>query len=752
MSEATTSPPPPTSRRPAFTVPKKAARRVKMLDKLADFIIRAGGTLVILAVAGIFIFIGKEAAPLFFPASAQTLLQASAPAFLKQAPSPVLGIDEYETYAYWLHPTGAIHLVELSSWKALRSIPIPLLQEHPWSAAYRGPTRDHLYIGTKDGHVLLAQMKFTPEYRPEGRTVAALPVAEKLIRVSEEGSAVTRIFGRHDTSGKAHFAVLTADGKIVIGAYLEGEDPKIETVAAPTLLGNITALAIDGEGRKLLVVTEDGRLHHWFLEEDREKPFASYRAGEGARRISAMEFAIGNNALLLGFNDGSVEEWFGVRKSPDDVLRPFQKIRSFDPLPAAVTAIQPSGRDKGFLAGGADGSVDLYFTTSGRTLLSLRADGPIESLCYAPKLTTVLATTGHQQAALWSIHNPHPEASWKAFFGKVWYEGYDRPEYTWQSTGGTDDFESKFSLVPLVLGTVKGALYGLFFAIPIAVMAAIYTSQFMNHRLRAFVKPAVEIMAALPSVVVGFLAGLWLAPLLENHVLSMAAVFLIVPILILIAVSMWHHLPVRVRIRIPHGTELALIVPLVAGGLLLAIQLGPQLESWFFQGDFRQWVFSVTGEQFEQRNSLVIGLAMGFAVIPIIFTISEDAMMNVPQHFISGSLALGASRWQTATRIILPTASPGIFSAVMVGFGRAVGETMIVLMATGNTPILSLSPFNGMRTLSANIAVEIPEAPLGGTLYRVLFLAAILLFLMTFAVNTVAEVIRQRLREKYKAV
>ena len=116
------------------------------------------------------------------------------------------------------------------------------------------------------------------------------------------------------------------------------------------------------------------------------------------------------------------------------------------------------------------------------------------------------------------------------------------------------------------------------------------------------------------------------------------------------------------------------------------------------------------------------------------------------------SLALGASRWQTATRVVLPTASPGVFSAIMVGFGRAVGETMIVLMATGNTPILDWSMFNGFRTMSANIAVEIPEAPYGGTLYRVLFLTAALLFVITFVVNTVAEIIRQRLRERYKAV
>jgi phosphate transport system permease protein len=146
---------------------------------------------------------------------------------------------------------------------------------------------------------------------------------------------------------------------------------------------------------------------------------------------------------------------------------------------------------------------------------------------------------------------------------------------------------------------------------------------------------------------------------------------------------------------------------------------------------------------------VVVGIAMGFAVIPIIFAISEDAFSNVPPDLAAGSLALGANRWQTVVRVVLPTASPGIFSAIMVGFGRAVGETMIVLMATGNTPILSLSPFNGFRTLAANIAVEVPEAPNGGTLYRTLFIAALLLFVMTFVVNTAAELVRHRLRRRY---
>ena len=146
---------------------------------------------------------------------------------------------------------------------------------------------------------------------------------------------------------------------------------------------------------------------------------------------------------------------------------------------------------------------------------------------------------------------------------------------------------------------------------------------------------------------------------------------------------------------------------------------------------------------------LVVGIAMGMAVIPTIFTIAEDAIFSVPRNLSYGSLALGATAWQTLVGVVLPTASPGIFSGLMIGLGRAVGETMIVLMATGNTPIMDANIFEGMRTLSANIAVEIPEAEVDSSHYRVLFLAAFVLFMFTFVVNTIAEIVRQRLRVKY---
>jgi phosphate transport system permease protein len=149
-----------------------------------------------------------------------------------------------------------------------------------------------------------------------------------------------------------------------------------------------------------------------------------------------------------------------------------------------------------------------------------------------------------------------------------------------------------------------------------------------------------------------------------------------------------------------------------------------------------------------QRNALVVGFVMGFAIIPIVYTIADDALSAVPEHLRSASLGCGATAWQTATRIIVPTAASGLFSAVMIGLGRAVGETMIVLMAAGNTPVMEWNVFNGFRTLSANIAVELPEAVRNSTHYRTLFLAALVLFAMTFVLNTVAEIVRLRFRKR----
>jgi phosphate transport system permease protein len=183
------------------------------------------------------------------------------------------------------------------------------------------------------------------------------------------------------------------------------------------------------------------------------------------------------------------------------------------------------------------------------------------------------------------------------------------------------------------------------------------------------------------------------------------------------------------------GVVLTGVIALVVAWLTAQTGLDPRGPSAFFG-------------TYVQRNALVVGFVMGFAIIPIIYTIAEDALSAVPEHLRAASLGAGATPWQTAFRIVIPTAMSGLFSALMIGLGRAVGETMIVLMAAGNTPILEINIFNGFRTLSANIAVELPEAVRDSTHYRTLFLAALILFAMTFVINTIAEIVRLRFRKR----
>lgn len=287
------------------------------------------------------------------------------------------------------------------------------------------------------------------------------------------------------------------------------------------------------------------------------------------------------------------------------------------------------------------------------------------------------------------------------------------------------------------------------FAVPIAILAAIYTAFFMDKATRQWVKPTVEMIEALPTVILGFLAGLWLAPYMEANLPGFFAILLVLPIGIVLFGYGWSRMPEKIRLFVPVGKRAVLMIPVIVFLAWFALQLSSPIEDSMFDGNMRQWLTASAGIDFDQRNAMVIGFAMGFALIPTIFSVTEDAIYNVPNYLVNGSLALGASGWQTLVGVVLPTASPGIFSAIMLGFGRGVGETMIVLMASGNTPLMEVNIFEGMRTLSANLAVEMAEAEVASSHYRVLFLAGLVLFIFTFVFNTLAEVVRQRMRRKY---
>jgi len=753
-------------------------RTLKRIDRAAAILIRLGGLGIVVSVLGILVFIVGEAWPLFrsasgtlagtvalpaAPAAASPALPVASPAVSVGPPAapgaaspagaahkPVLatGVDEYQMYLYVVRSEPRVEFFRLSDGTWNREHAVSALQGATVTAASRSLEGDHVAIATADGRVALLEVAFRPRYEQQRLSDLDIEVKESgVVRVDPAGRAVRQVAYGQSSAGRRVVAAVVGDDEI---AFWSSDEAGTETRTSLRTSGgeHVTAIAL-GAGERLVAGTSSGNVQHWSLQD--AEPRLTSISPVGAP-VTAVAWALGGVTFLAGTERGEVSGWFAARLRDDDDEPRMVRAHQFAPQAAAIRTIGASTRDKSFVTVADDGSVWLRYVTSERTLVRLAGAREATAALITPKGDGVLVAQRDGGLARFAVRSPHPEVSWRALFGKVWYEGYGRPEFVWQSTGATNEFETKFSLVPLIFGTLKGTLYALLFAIPLAVLGALYTSQFVHPSIRGRIKPTVEIMAALPSVVIGFIAGLYLAPLVERHVVAVLLMLPLMPLFGTAGVLFWQRLPSGVARRLKPGMELALIIPLLLLGAWTSLRLAPFIEATVFGGDFRIWLGSTTGLTYDQRNSLVVGLAMGFAVIPIIFTIADDAFSSVPANLTAGSLALGASRWQTALRVVLPTASPGVFSAIMIGFGRAVGETMIVLMATGNTPVLDWSIFNGMRTLSANIAVEIPEAPYGGTLYRVLFLAGALLFSMTFVVNTIAEVIRQRLREKYRAL
>ena len=241
--------------------------------------------------------------------------------------------------------------------------------------------------------------------------------------------------------------------------------------------------------------------------------------------------------------------------------------------------------------------------------------------------------------------------------------------YSWQPVSNVP----KYSLLPLLIGTLKVTVVALFIALPIAVGAAIFSSEFAPQGVREVIKPAVELLAGIPSVVIGFFA--------------------------LMVLATWLQQALGIRIRL---------------------------------------------------NALTAGIGLALAVIPIVYTVSEDALSAVPQAFRDGSMALGANSWQTAWRVVLPAATPGVFAACVLGAGRAIGETMIVLMASGNAATMSLNPTHSFRSFSATIAAELGEVVHGDAHYRVLFFLGAALFVITFLLNLAGQTYVERLKKKLR--
>lgn len=743
---------------------QKQIRRRKLYDRLARHVVFVGGAGIIFCIIAILFFIGIETVPLWKSPGKklESVSEMNDRIVSGTAAGQVrifdIGVDEYREQFFTVDSLGSVRFFTLEEEPRHLKTHTISHKTAGYTSFYNAVSNTSYALADREGYVKPFDVSFRVEFR-EGteRTVVSKVTEGEALRVTREPIEIFA-YQRSPETGAPVVAAYTASGRLITYSEVEEEgfpgesETEVFTADLTAELGGaaVTGVQVDSETQNLYVSTKNGKLYHWSLSDPSSPELKSTLAATAGPGVAVTEigFLLGHRSLIVGDSAGNVSVWFETTGGGG--ASRLAKIHVLPPLPAAVDRFSASQRGRGFLASDTSGNIFLYQATSATKQLDFPGRGkPYAGLSFSPKADGVVAVDSDMALSSYYLDNPHPETSFRTLFGKIWYEGYDRPRYVWQSTGGTDEFEPKFSLTPLAYGTLKGAIYTMILSIPLAVLAAICVSQFLHPSIRNVVKPVIEVMAALPSVVLGFLAGLWLAPLLEKVFVAILVMPFIVIALTLVVLFLWHRFPFSLSGRFRVGAELFTLVGVIGIAAALSLWLNGPLENIVFAGDFRDWFFRMFDLRYDQRNMLVVGFAMGFTVIPIIFTISEDALSSVPRTLSAGSLALGANRWQTATRIVLPSASAGIFSAIMIGFGRAVGETMIVLMATGNTPVMDWSFFNGFRALSANIAVELPEAPHGGTLYRVLFLTAILLFAFTFLLNTLAEILSQKLRRKY---
>ncbi len=727
------------------------------VDRFAGWVVWVGGLATILSILGILLYLVWEVLPLFRSASGEQLaavhVQEDA-GFMEGA--TVIGLDEYQEVAFVL--TGnQLQFLQMPQGTPLPDVETALdIPGTVQSVVFIGHKNYRVSVATQEGLVIPVTINFRPIFEGTTRTIMPSRRIGDPIRVIPESEELVHHAHMHQEEQQIVAAVTSTGGLWIthieeLGEFSFSDEVQIrqqELIVPDNIV--ITHLLLDSFGKRLVAGTQQGELLAWSLRGNDDNHLRRMAVGQAGDAVTALTYLNGERTLIVGTRSGHVMTWAPIHGRNESSSRPFRKITMFQVHNSAVQAISPSKRDKGFLTADRQGHIILHHATTGQTILEFDgASVETRALRFSPKANGGIWLGTDGQLRTFSIHNPHPEATFHALFFPVLYEDYEAPELIWQSSSGSDEFEPKLGLLPLIFGTFKGTMYAMILAVPLAIMSAVYTAMFMHPHLRAIIKPAVEIMAALPSVVLGFLAALWFAPLLENIFPAMVAGILLLPVVIGFVCVLWHVLPRSLAGLDAHGIDLLVIMITVVGTAALCLGLNSSIESVVFGGDYKQWLMEHLGLVYDQRNAIVVSFAMGFAVIPIIFSIAEDSLSNVPRHLLAGSLALGATQWQTLTRLVLVSASPGIFSALMIGFGRAVGETMIVLMATGNTPILDWSVLNGFRTLSANIAVEIPEAPHGGTLYRILFLSGLILFTFTFCMNTVAELVRQRLREKY---
>lgn len=844
---------------------RKTRFSVRLGEILSRIMITLGGVGTIIAIVLVCIFLVWVVIPLFQPAKVEVRLSQAGN--WKSTPL-AWGIGSDQQLGWALLESGELSVFRIDNGETISSQ--QLFKDSRITAVSAPDRNPQLAVGFQNGSVQLG--KITVESRLLDENTLPDPIKQLVVKSTAihegqilhrnaagkitsyevkavfdppatiaEGQAITHIDLSIRSNGPI-FCSVSSDGVLRISEVTETKNlitGKVKKelfsgqwkIQSPPGISLPDYALVNGVGDNVFLIWKNGllqRINTKIITEP--KLVEEVKLVESNLQISAVQFMIGKASLLVGDTGGTIKAWFRIR--PKDLQAGDQSqlvaAHEISSSHGSVVSLSASARSRVFAAGYADGTISLYNLTNDLHLADLnelKDQKPIK-LVFAPKEDGLLAWSAGGLSR-WGLQLGYPEISYKSLIRPIWYEGYVVPAHVWQSSSGDDAFEPKFGFWPLIFGTLKATFYSLIIGVPLALCAAIYTREFLHPRIRSVVKPTIEVMASLPSVVLGFLGALVIAPFVESIIATILAAFILVPTCFALGGFLWHTFPQKWQ-RWLQAYKWFFIILLLPVSLWLSMQVSPILENALFDGSFKSWLQKkdhksasgwfilliplaavatilmmeyfinpivrgiskrLSGSResylnllkflsgvaltcliawaasqllallgfdprtsffgvYDQRNALVVGFMMGFAIIPIIYTLTEDALSSVPDHLRSASLGCGATIWQTTSRIVIPTAMSGIFSAVMVGLGRAVGETMIVLMSAGNMPVLDLNMFNGFRTLSANIAVELPEAVPGSAHYRTLFLAALTLFVFTFLLNTLAESMRQRVRKR----
>jgi phosphate transport system permease protein len=926
-------------------IKRQTSRAVYLWDRAAGAVISVGGAAVLAAVLGICVFLVWEVVPLFRGGEARAGTAAAvSPAPTKAA--SLLVLADAAQAAMTLNASGELRAFSVQSgqefWRSS-------LGEGLTVTAASVPEQEGLVaLALSDGSLRIGSLSLSSRpLRDEELTQAlrAIPVGGQLasgqgaegklieharadqwsettplVRLREAVKAgaapTTRVDIRESASGGRFMVSLSSDGSAAFGTIrtitpLGGGEPTEKLVNAPFSLainerGPPDWLFVTSDGRHVLALWKNGTLERYATGVGSDAginvAFAERLAASPDAEVTTAAMLLGGQTLLLGTSKGTVLAYDAARDVTSPAPDGMRLVKSgeFRVGNQPIDALATGERDRIVAAADRAGAVLVRHMTSRKTIAQVNG-APTASgarIAFTPAASALIALDGSGGYRSWSISTGHANAGLASLFAPIMYEGEVKPRFIYQSSSGSDASEIKLSLVPLIFGTLKATVVGMLVAVPLAVLGAIYSSEFMHKRIRRVVKPTVEMMASLPSVVLGFIAAMVVAPFMRDWLPQVLSGLLLTAVFLVFFAYLWQLLPRRAAAAVTRRARMLLVGGAVMVSIVLACATGPVLERWLFRpthadalvaaGSFtpvpkeqwpawvgnrdtmspdeerrlrrddlyfragsvvrpleaavsadaagapgiQRWLDGSIGnatpgwlaalflpvllglsyaqariinrERFEQvlgagpaamaaaelvrfllviaagigityalahlftglgwdtrdwifgpysqRNSLVVGVIMGFAVIPLVYTISEDALRSVPNSLRSASLGVGATPWQTAVRVVLPAAGSGVFSAIMIGLGRAVGETMIVLMAAGNTPEISSNIFSGFRTLAANIAVELPEAENGSTHYRVLFLCGFVLFAMTFVINTTAEVVRQRFRKRNAAL